>query len=727
MIMNTILRAFFLIVLLFPAISFAEQCPGTTGANVITDPEEFIWEWEGDHYSGTMEISEAELVVGGENITTRVYRQAGAGGLDPDLNPGCNSIPGPTITMEPGNKYVLRFRNRLPYEVPLDDHNVFKDPNISNLHTHGLHISGETPGDDVTRSFEGGAHGDFVYDILPDHMGGTFWYHAHHHGSTFLQVSGGAFGLIIIDDGADGIPPEVSAMEERQLVIAYLDPDVAGTGGDTLITGTLSPTWTVNGRVNGELRMPPNTWQHFRVLLADRDARPKTLSVGSSCEVALMARDGVWRTTVPLDLEDNSIRLTGASRADLAVRCNVNSTISVGGTQVASILVQGDSSDTTASPYTNNGTSSWSVVDRPYYLRDLRGEPVGNSESVNMGARTINGSKFDLDVATFVLDADAASGLQRWTLKGARNHPFHLHIYHVQIDGSCADYEDGEYYDVVANNCAIRFDLDATDPRSTVYDGRTIMHCHVLEHEDQGAMGWTDVVGGMGPPTFPSGFDYVNYFRDSGTPGGNPPAAPDNLIATAVSSSQIDLTWDDNSGDEDSFEIDISADGINFTNFASVGADITGYSDKGLSADTLWYYRVWATNDLNGNSGYSNTANARTDPDPGGVADRVIADSITVSTQGLGKGFKIGRADVVVTDNLGGLVSGAMVYGEFSGDIVYGELTGTTGSEGDVRFETLESEPVKGKVSITFCVTKIISNDQTLADFDDGTQVCDSL
>ena len=55
-------------------------------------------------------------------------------------------------------------------------HNVFKDANIANIHTHGLHISGESPGDDVTRAFEGGFGGDFVYDIPADHMGGTFWY-----------------------------------------------------------------------------------------------------------------------------------------------------------------------------------------------------------------------------------------------------------------------------------------------------------------------------------------------------------------------------------------------------------------------------------------------------------------------------------------------------------------------------------------------------------------------
>ena len=205
------------------------------------------------------------LVINGETLTTRAYRQAGTD----------YSIPGPTMGMVPGNKYVLRFKNTLPYQPLSSEHNVLKDPNVTNVHTHGLHISGETPSDDVTRFFEGGFGGDFVYDIPADHMGGTYWYHAHHHGSTFLQVSSGAFGQILIDDSFDGIPQNVAEMQEKLLTIAYLDPSVAGTGGDTLISGTLNPGWNVNGKVSGNICLPPNTWQHWRMLIRIQMLKPK--------------------------------------------------------------------------------------------------------------------------------------------------------------------------------------------------------------------------------------------------------------------------------------------------------------------------------------------------------------------------------------------------------------------------------------------------------------------
>ena len=521
--------------------------------NIVGNPVPFNWTENGSpgdpdyHFSGVMEVGEASFTIDGETFTTRAYRQQG----------GNYSIPGPTMNVVPGNKYVLSFHNTLPYEVLSEDHNVFKDPNVSNMHTHGLHISGESPGDDVTRSFEGGRGGDFVYDIPGDHMGGTYWYHAHHHGSTFLQVAGGLFGMLIVDDGADGIPANVAAMEEREIILGYLDPAARGTGGDVIMDGTLSATWTINGLVEGNIVMPPDTWQHWRVLLADRAANMKTLEFGPGIEVMLLARDGVWRTLAPKEITTNQLEMTGASRADFAIRMTAaDSWIKVDGTTVANIFTSGDA-DTSVHPFDTDGSSQWSA-NRPDYLRDLRNETDVNFESVSMGARTINGSKYKNDEPTFSLPADK---VQEWSLSGAVQHPFHLHVYHVQALRNDNDFEAGEYYDVVSSKMSIRFDLN--DNTSSVYDGRTILHCHILSHEDRGAMGWLDVLGGAGPPSFPDNTYSEYYILGGGSQF--PPAAPSNLTATGTSSSTIDLTWLDNAGDEDGFEIERSLDGTNFT------------------------------------------------------------------------------------------------------------------------------------------------------------------
>ncbi|MDX1665235.1 MAG: multicopper oxidase domain-containing protein [Candidatus Promineifilaceae bacterium] len=668
-----------------PETTFAETCATT---NEVVDPAPFQWTYVSSpepHYMGVLEYGEATFNINGETLTTRAYRQEG----------GAYSIPGPTLHMKPGNKYVLHFRNLLPYQAPAEIHNDFKDANITNVHTHGLHISGESPGDDVTRLFEGGYGGDYVYDIPADHMGGTFWYHAHHHGSTFLQVSTGGFGFIIVDDSNDQIPTNVAAMVERHILIGYLDTNAAGTGGDALVSGTLPAGWTVNGARNGDLCVPPDTWQHWRVLLADRDARTKDVSVGANCEVKLLARDGVWRTTAPKDIPDNTINLTGASRADLAVRCSGNSEIRVGNETVANVLISG-TSDPGPHPYAGDGVSTWSAA-RPSYLRDLRGETNVHFEKINMGARTVNGSKFDPNTPIFRLNADS---VQEWSIKGAGNHPFHLHVYHFQAQDGCGgDFEAGEYYDTMAGNCAVRFDLNAAT--STPYAGMTIMHCHILEHEDQGAMTWMDVIGGIAPPTFPSGLGYSAYYALSGSP----PAAPSNLTATAVDSGTIDLSWVDNATDESGFNIERSLDGTTFTALATVGADEVTYRDSGLNADTTYWYRVNAEND-SGPSAWSNTASATTPAASDGSGTAVTVGSLSVTVVNVGHGHKRGQATVVVVDDLGQPVEGATVTGDFSGSIneqnVSGPLTDATGT---TIIETQST--AKGGVSVTFCVTSI--------------------
>jgi hypothetical protein len=107
----------------------------------------------------------------------------------------------------------------------------------------------------------------------------------------------------------------------------------------------------------------------------------------------------------------------------------------------------------------------------------------------------------------------------------------------------------------------------------------------------------------------------IRPFGAGPTPTPTPtPAAPSNLVATAVSSSEIDLSWTDNSDNETEFQIERSTDGgLTFTQIATVGPSVTTYFDTGLTAATMYSYRVRASN-LTGDSDYSNTATAVTLP-----------------------------------------------------------------------------------------------------------------
>jgi fibronectin type 3 domain-containing protein len=97
---------------------------------------------------------------------------------------------------------------------------------------------------------------------------------------------------------------------------------------------------------------------------------------------------------------------------------------------------------------------------------------------------------------------------------------------------------------------------------------------------------------------------------------GQAPVAPTNLSAVAVSGTQINLVWSDNSNNETGFSIERKS-GVNGTYgiIAAVQADSAAYSDTALSPGTSYFYRVQATNFLS-NSTYSSEASALTPVPP---------------------------------------------------------------------------------------------------------------
>ena len=101
------------------------------------------------------------------------------------------------------------------------------------------------------------------------------------------------------------------------------------------------------------------------------------------------------------------------------------------------------------------------------------------------------------------------------------------------------------------------------------------------------------------------------------------PSAPTGLTASAISTSRIDLSWNDTSS-ETGYRVERSPNGSSgWVEIASRSADQTTYSDLTVTALQTYFYRVRALN-TGGFSPYSNVANATTPAPPPPSAGEIV-------------------------------------------------------------------------------------------------------
>ncbi|WP_310619961.1 multicopper oxidase domain-containing protein [Flexibacterium corallicola] len=155
--------------------------------------------------------------------------------------------PGPTLTLEPGGTLDIELVNNLSplHDDCTDTPNAFHGLNTTNLHTHGLHVS---PNKDKTGRFDADNvfinvvpkdqlvpceqicgipveetfrrhRANYRFEIAQDHPSGTFWYHAHKHGSTQRQVGGGLAGPLIVPDKPGTMPSYIAQAPEHILML----------------------------------------------------------------------------------------------------------------------------------------------------------------------------------------------------------------------------------------------------------------------------------------------------------------------------------------------------------------------------------------------------------------------------------------------------------------------------------------------------------------------------
>ncbi|MCX8159850.1 MAG: fibronectin type III domain-containing protein [Candidatus Saccharicenans sp.] len=85
------------------------------------------------------------------------------------------------------------------------------------------------------------------------------------------------------------------------------------------------------------------------------------------------------------------------------------------------------------------------------------------------------------------------------------------------------------------------------------------------------------------------------------------PAAPTNLVATAVHERRVNLSWTDSSGGESGFRLERKTGGGNWNTLANLAANVTSYPDTSVVESTTYTYRIFAFNG-SGDSAASNEA-----------------------------------------------------------------------------------------------------------------------
>ena len=81
-----------------------------------------------------------------------------------------------------------------------------------------------------------------------------------------------------------------------------------------------------------------------------------------------------------------------------------------------------------------------------------------------------------------------------------------------------------------------------------------------------------------------------------------------NVVSTEVpEASSLTINWVDGATNEDNYVIERSVDGTTYTEIATLGANVASYNEVGLTPNTLYYYRVKATNSA-GSSAYASVS-----------------------------------------------------------------------------------------------------------------------
>jgi FtsP/CotA-like multicopper oxidase with cupredoxin domain len=425
-----------------------------------------------------------------------------------------NNTP-PVIRVQPGSTLSVEYKNELAAKSREEcvGHPCMQ---MTNLHFHGLHVSPNTPQDDVlTMMAAPGETLHYSVQVPPQQPPGLYWYHTHSHGESYIQDLDGMSGAIVVE-GIERYVPEVLKMRERILVLRDLVlPKDAAERKSVMESVAMQTTqcgaapekperaFTVNGSLRPQIDIAPGERQFWRIVNASPD-RYADLQLDSAA-LDVVALDGM-----PLAFHDPSVRkrlmnhvlvppagrveaiVTGPpADSHAALRSLCFDTGPDGDSNPAMVLAD------IVSARPSNPQIRPALGGAPVYATFTptvlkRVETSGPQFVVNFTEDKqgfyINGQKFEMDSGP-MLTVDVGS-LQHWRVTNPTRevHPFHIHqVYFLTYAVDGKPVKDPVWLDTVNVPYGSSVDLvmDFTDP---IIRGMSVFHCHLLNHEDKGMM-----------------------------------------------------------------------------------------------------------------------------------------------------------------------------------------------------------------------------------------------
>ncbi len=342
-----------------------------------------------------------------------------------------NNTP-PVIRVQPGSTLNVEYKNELAARSKEDclGHPCMQ---MTNLHFHGLHVSPNTPQDDVLDMMASpGETLHYSVQVPPQQPPGLYWYHTHSHGESYVQDLDGMSGAIVVagidaDLEMDSESLEVVALDG--MPFAYHDP-------------------SIRSRSMSHVLLPPA-------------GRVEAIVTGPSADSQAALRSRCFDTGPDGDSNPAMVLADIVSTQPSSLQTRP----ALGGSPVYAIF----------SPTTLKRVEAGEPQFVVTFTEDKQGF-------------YINDQKFEMNSGP-MLTVDVGS-LRRWRVTNSTKevHPFHIHQVHFlpyAVDGNAV--KDPAWVDTVNVPYGSSVDLvmDFTDP---IIRGMSLFHCHLLKHEDKGMM-----------------------------------------------------------------------------------------------------------------------------------------------------------------------------------------------------------------------------------------------